>query len=170
MLKKVGAILLALLMVFSLSACAGGQTPTDQAKATVDGFFKALKNVDSEEMKKYVSAEDAGEVGDQEDIAGNKEMSKKFLSKVEAKYKSGEIPEDASEGKLVYELTHLDLSDLFGAAMGAFGNKGIIDSDNIDFDNIGTVVSDVEISFKKDGDKWVIADPETVVMHILGIN
>ena len=74
-MKKILALLISLMMVFSLTAC-GGPSPTDVS----DNFLTAIKNADNEalaecyvedEFDLFEEASDAAESGDEED--GDKE-------------------------------------------------------------------------------------------------
>nr|WP_072514902.1 hypothetical protein [Ndongobacter massiliensis] len=169
MKRRIGTIALAIGLLFTLVGC-GGNSPTAQGKQAVEGFFKALSTMNVEEIKKYVPAEKAADMGDATDFGDDEEMAKQMFSKMTAKYKSGEIAKDATEGTLTYEVTSLDMGDLIVQALSALDDKGEPDMSKIDWDKVKTQTKDMEINLKQETDHWVIADPESVLMGVIGMD
>lgn len=169
MKKRIGAVALAVVLLFTL-ACCGKSSQTEQGKQAVDGFFKAMSTLNVEEMKKYVPEEKAGDLGDAADFEEDEELAKNMFSKMSAKYKSGEIADDATEGTLTYEVTGLNMEDLFMQALSALDDTGEPDMSKIDWEKIKTETNEMEISLKKEKDHWVLADPENVLMQALGFD
>ena len=100
MTKRIFAVALSCVMAFSLAACERKKDDTSKAKDVVKKFMTALKNVDTEGIKKIVDKKHADELKN-DSLGEQKELMKKFLSKSAATFKSGEIKKDSTMG--VYE-------------------------------------------------------------------
>lgn len=172
MKKRIAVILLAFVMVLSLAACGGNKpkTDTDMAKAAIEGFYGAIKDFKISDLKEYVSKDLAGEMTEEALGSGDEvEIMKVIFSKVTAVYKSGEIEKDATSGKLTYTLGVLDMKSLMGQLMElALSGSAEPDMTKINWDKVDVVEKDVEIEVKKEDDKWIIANPETAIINIMG--
>lgn len=152
---------LVLLLVAGLVAgCgSGAKSETDQAKEVVDVFVEAMKKSDVETMKTVLM----GSVADEMDevVPGEDEVGIAVLDKTKFTFKEGEIPKDATEGSLKYDVEAVNLMAMDFSAM-----------EDVTVEDIGKLdltTSTVEIKFQKDGENWKIANGEPVVMHAVGM-
>ena len=99
MTKRIFAVALSCVMAFSLAACGGKKDDTSKAKDVVKKFMTALKNVDTEGIKKIVDKKHADELKN-DSLGEQKELMKKFLSKSAATFKSRSRSEERRVGRV----------------------------------------------------------------------
>ena len=141
-MKKILALLISLMMVFSLTAC-GGPSPTDVS----DNFLTAIKNADNEalaecyvedEFDLFQEASDAAESDDEED--GDKEEAEAddALTKV---YEENLVPKML---EFEYELSNEKID----------GDKATVDVTEKTYEKTAT------LSLIKKDDKWLVDSVE----------
>ena len=161
MTKRIFAVALSCVMAFSLAACGGKKDDTSKAKDVVKKFMTALKNVDTEGIKKVVDKKHADELKN-DSLGEQKELMKKFLSKSAATFKSGEIKKDSTTGELKYEITHLKFTPEEALKLGENPKAE-------DIDKLGTGKTEVTVKFVKEGEEWKISNPDELLMIAVGM-
>ena len=106
-MKKLMALTLALLMVFTLVACGG---PTGKAEKAVKNYIEAVKKLDTEKMFELTYSEDDAEYEEEEMEEDEEKLAKLFLKKVDYKIiESEEIDEETVE--VTVEITNIDFEE-----------------------------------------------------------
>lgn len=143
--------------------------PTRQRKLLTI-FFAALKDADFKTAADFVSSEEQEQMRNTEwNDDFEKTFMETYLSKISAKYISGEIENDKSEGSLMYNFKTMN--------MGEYVNKvglknptiegGVPQIKDVDVDSIEMVELEKSVLLKKDGDKWLIANVNDVMNAIM---
>lgn len=170
-MKKLLFIILTIFVLTTTYGCVNKTaTETDKAKETVDNFFAALKDADFKKAADSVSSEEQEQMRNTEwNDDFEKTFMETYLSKISAKYISGEIENDKSEGSLMYNFKTMN--------MGEYVNKvglknptiegGVPQIKDVDVDSIEMVELEKSVLLKKDGDKWLIANVNDVMNAIM---
>ena len=178
-----------IVLLLILTACGAKASPTEQAKATVEGFYQALSKMEFSKMKQYfpkevreqkndipmASAETPTDQGTMEtsggtvNVAQQMETMKKFLSTIKATYESGEIAEGAKEGTLTYKVESPSMMDYMQKLALTVGPDGQPDYTKIDETSFETETNTVAIDVKEETGKWVLSDPQSLFMKALGV-
>ncbi|NLZ55053.1 MAG: hypothetical protein GX900_00070 [Clostridiaceae bacterium] len=166
-LKKIVVLMLVMVLIMSLTltgcAGAGGKDETSKAKATVDSFVKALRELDVKAMANLIAkGVDANQDDDEgfgdKDSEENK-MMKEAFKRMKFTYKSGEVAKDAKEVTLEYEVEAVNAMLLAMAALG--GNQKISD--------MPLSKSDLEVKLVKEDSGWKIFNVEDVIAAATGM-
>ncbi|NLZ70864.1 MAG: hypothetical protein GX907_05975 [Clostridiaceae bacterium] len=162
-LKKLTILLLILVLgvALPLSGCSvGGGGETGKAKATVDSFIKALRELDHKSMVNLVAK--GVDMGDEKGFDPNSketQLLKEALKRMKCTYKSGEVAKDAKEVTFKYEVEAINAMLIGLAALG--GNQKVSD--------MPLTKSEVEVKLVQEGDSWKILNPQDVAVAATGM-
>ena len=168
-MKKLLFIILTIFVLTTTYGC-GNKTETDKAKVTVDNFFAALKDADFKKAADFVLSEEQEQMRNtQWEDDFEREFMETYLSKISAKYISGEIEKDKTEGSLMYKFKSIDMGD-FISKVGL--NNPTIEGGapkikDVDIDGMHMVELEKSVFLKKEGDKWLIANVNDLMNAIM---
>lgn len=168
------------ILLLILTACGAKASPTEQAKSTVEGFFQAFAKMDAKEMAKYLpkdmrekqqraEKESSSLNTDDPNVKKQADVYKSVFAKVQAAYVSGEIEKGKTEGTLTYKVTTPNMMDLVSKMMSILGPNGQPDYSKLDISNVKTDDISLDIDVKQEEDRWVLADPQTLLMKTMGV-
>lgn len=180
-MKKLISLILVSMLSFTLVAC-GGDSPS----AVVDKFYSALKKGNINEMSELVNKDiSTKEKTDKKLTAEQEEALKKVLSGTEIKISNTE--EKDNEAKVTATVTAVDAGDIMGnymvtaiqkslaASMSGKSDKELqqdLEKDLINTVNKGDlkkITQDINIELIKQDKKWVIKDPESVLLKTFNL-
>lgn len=169
MKKKIVVVLMAMMLVLGLAAC--GANETEEAKKTFDGFMGAVKNLDNEKLKEYVSKKDVEkfEKGQKVDKESEEyKNAKPLLDVMDGKYVSGEVEKDATTATMKYKITSPDMSNLMGEMMkkAASGDPKDV---KIDPKDVKSVEREIDVKFIKEDGKWKVNEAQKLFLEMMGL-
>ena len=174
MRKKLLWIALALMMLVALPAC-NKKSDTELAKEAAEGFMTAFSEMKIEDAQKYVLDKDKEFLKDDEFVKDMDKPENKFfidiLKSAKFEFKSGEIKDGAEEGTLVYTITSKNIMSIISQSMDDMlaGKSEEEIMAGVDVEKMEDQTKDVEIAVKKEGDSWKVADPEDIMMELVGL-
>ena len=174
MRKKLLWIALALMMLVALPAC-NKKSDTDLAKEAAEGFMTAFREMKMEDAQKYALEKDKDFLKDDEFVKDMDKPENKFfidiLKSAKFEFKSGEIKDGAEEGTLVYTITSKNIMSIISQSMDDMlaGKSEEEIMAGVDVEKMEDQTKDVEIAVKKEGDSWKVADPEDIMMELVGL-
>ncbi len=167
-MKKIFAVILALTMLVSFTACGG----EENAKKALDNALTAIKNFDQEGMEKYILG---GKIDDSTLQATGAEEAKAIFSTFSWKITSCE--EEGDKASASVDLTCVSLAgimlDLSEEMMEKTmdGTLSLEDTDEYVANRMGEMIKDpkaktntqnVEFTLEKVDGQWKLTNPETV--------
>ncbi|WP_068455488.1 hypothetical protein [Aedoeadaptatus pacaensis] len=174
MRKKLLWIALALMMLVALPAC-NKKSDTELAKEAAEGFMTAFSEMKIEDAQKYVLDKDKEFLKDDEFVKDMDKPENKFfidiLKSAKFEFKSGEIKDGAEEGTLVYTITSKNIMSIISQSMDDIlaGKSEEEIMAGVDVEKMEDQTKDVEIAVKKEGDSWKVAEPENIMMELVGL-
>ena len=183
---KTGAIvrkrILSLILLICIGLTVAGCTSGDKPESSVDNYFKAIKECNSENLKSSVQF--AGDFKSDTDIFADESFKDLFIENGKViKYKINGTTINNDDAKVMVNCTYGDASEIIGIAMNAYLKKALstafsdkksskeestkILSEEIQAaiksNPLKTVTKDIEVNCKRVDGKWkVVADENSV--------
>lgn len=135
----------------------------------------AFREMKMEDAQKYALEKDKDFLKDDEFVKDMDKPENKFfidiLKSAKFEFKSGEIKDGAEEGTLVYTITSKNIMSIISQSMDDMlaGKSEEEIMAGVDVEKMEDQTKDVEIAVKKEGDSWKVADPEDIMMELVGL-
>ena len=180
-MKKLVSLLLVSILSCTLIAC-GGDSPS----SVVEKFYSTLMNGNISEISNLINKDTISkDKTDKKLTSEEEEALKKVLSKTEIKINNTEEKND--EATVSATVTAIDAGDIMGnymvtaiqkslaASMSGKSDKELqkdLQKDLINIvnkDDLKKITQDINIQLIKQDNKWVIKDPETVLLKTFNL-